>query len=655
MSQLAEKFSPRPTPLEPLSGVSAAGRPRGPQWLRSLTTANVLGAAMLVAYAWLFVGSIARFWFHPDWTTDDALQQAYPFHEVKHPGLFAGDIVTDVMKGYLAPLHYWLSYGVTMLTGSPIMTCHWVMLIQVLLTAGFLFMGLRSAAGVPAAMVGVAWLLHDRNLMQRLTGGLVRGWAAVVVTSFLCFVLRGNHRAVLATILAGCLLNPPATLVVAFSYGMLLVWRSVTGAPEARREWRKRLFALFCVSPLFAAVTLMVVHRPPQIGQMVSFEQASQMPEFSRPRGRFPFVPLNPAGEEIRVVGLEAFVNRFYSPPRPVKALMPYIVLGSLALLALVGALRRRVAVPAEVVTFGAGALVVYFLSRLLAFRLYVPNRHLQIPVAIFFICAFTIGAWRAFHRGAARGGSAAELSDSRLSRSWGSVVALAAVVGLVCLGSGLGLRGTANFNYSAHKKGLVFHWLRDNTPLGAVVAGHPTHIDGVFLFAERRGFITTETGHPFYVRYNEEVQRRNQISLRAHYARSLEDLVSLLEPEGVTHFVFRREDFSPAVLPTLSFFPPLDQLARELVSRPPGQYAYAQLPTSLDPRFPFVTFIDAQSTVVDVKALKAYLQSKGWTPPQAQGVRALRQLERSPELVQAAAVASGSAAPERSNGKVAG
>lgn len=656
MSQPAEKTqSPeRHAPEVKLAAPATPNHRTGSWWRRELTLVNALAAVVCFGYAYLFLNSISSFWFHKDWTTDDALQQVYPFHEVQYPGLFAGDIVTEVMKGYLAPLHYWICYGVTMLTGDPVMMSHWVMLMQVVLTVGFLFVAIRSAAGTAPALIGIAWLLHDRNLMQRLTAGLPRGWSAVVISAFLCFVLRGNHRAVLATILAGCLLNPPATLGVAFAYGILLIWRSVVGEHDSRRAWRRSLLTYVLLSPLFALVTLAVVQRPATIGQMVSFEEASQMPEFSRPRGRFPFVPLNPAGEEVRIVGLEAFVNRFYNPGREVRAYIPHMVLGSLALLALIGAARRRVVVPAEIMAYGAGALIVYFLSRILAFRLYVPNRHLQIPMAIFFIAAFCIAGWKTFHRGDQ---NAAEtdrsLRDTRLRFSWGSALALAALGCLVAVGSGWGLRGAANFNYSADKKGGVFAWIKQNTPLTAVIAGHPTQLDPVFLFGARRGYITTETGHPFYKRFNEEVQRRNEISLRAHWAASLEDLVTILEPEGITHFLFRRSDFTPEGLQQATFFPPLTGTVKQLTSKPAGSYAYDKLPKQPDPaQHPYVVFIDSQSLLIDVQALKAYMQSKGWTPPQAQGVRALRQLNISPDRLDGATVAK---APSRLSQKTSG
>lgn len=657
MSQLAQKS--QEVVVEPAAANAdrAAGQEPSPpsgrspiSWLKlELTPATFLAAALLIGYGYLFIRGLTSLWFNRRWVTDDSLQQVYPFHEVAHPGLFQGDIVTDVMKGYLAPLHYWLSYGITMLTGDPIIMSHWVMLIQVVLTLGFLFAAIRKMAGTAPALVGVTWLLHDRNLMQRLTGGLPRGWSAVVLTAFLCFAARGNHRAVLATIMVGCLTNPPATLIVALAYGWLLMWRSVAGADEARRVARRRLLGYVCVSPLFAIVTLLVIQRPPQIGQMVSYEEASKMPEFSRPRGRFPFVPLNPVGAELRFVGLESFLSRFHDPHTTLQKHGPKLILGSLAALMLIGLVRRRVTVPAELVIYGCAALTVYFLSRLLAFRLYVPDRHLQLPLAFFFIATFTVAAWRALHRGRNETDEAeGTLKDSRLRYSWGSVVGLAALVGFVFLCSGWGLRGAMNFNYSVHKKGRVFDWIRDNTPINALVAGHPTHIDGLMLFGVRRGFITTETAHPFYVRYSQEVKRRNEISLRAHYARSLEELVSILEPEGITYFVFRRSDFRNGNLQSLNFFPPLDKLNKQLTSRPLNEYAYSKLPREVNlTRYPYVPFIDPQSTLVDVQALKAHLQARGWTPPAPEGVRALRMLEDETEKV--------AAAPAQDNGKIAG
>lgn len=632
MAQVALKKPATSETLE-LKRVDATAEAKKASWWRlDLSLSTVLSAALLIVYTYAFLSGISQYWFHPGWTTDDALQQTYPFHEVTHPGLFSGDLITDVMKGYLAPAHYWISYSITLLTRDPIMTGHWVMLIQVVLTVGFLFAAVRAISGTAAALVAVTWLLHSRNLMQRLTGGLPRGWSAPVFAAFLYFAFKGNHRAVLLTILAGCLLNPPATLVVAVTYGLLLIWRAASLSGAERTVYTRRLVNYVLLAPFFAIVTLAVVHRPAHVGQMVSYSEAAKMPEFSRPYGRFPFIPFNSAASEIRVVGLEAFTGRFYTPNPLFKQLLPYVVVGSLVLLATIGFIRRRVAIPAEVFLFGCSALIVYFLSRQLAFWLYVPNRHLQIPLAMFLVVAFTVGAWRAFHRGTdATDSVEGGVRDTRVRWAWPSMLSLVCIGVLVFAGSGKGLSGTLNFNYPSDKKGHVFEWLKDNTPEGSLVAGHPTHIDGVQLFGMRKAYVTTETTHPFYTRYYAEMKRRNEIVLRAHYSATLEELLSLLEPEGIDYFVFKRGDFYPQVLSKLTFFPPFEGLMKELTSRSPDSYAYRKLPEQVDLlNYPFMPFKDRFSAVVDVKALRAYVQEKRTAARAARQLAALRRNTKS-------------------------
>jgi hypothetical protein len=356
------------------------------------------------------------------------------------------------------------------------------------------------------------------------------------------------------------------------------------------------------------------------------------MPEFSRPYGRFPFIPFNSAASEIRVVGLEAFTGRFFKPNPSFKQMLPYVVVGALVLLAGIGLVRRRVALPAEVVIFGCSALIVYFLSRQFAFWLYVPNRHLQIPLAMFFVVAFTVGGWRALHLGKDTSDSVeGGVRDTRVRWAWPSVLSLVCIGAFVFAGSGKGLSGTLNFNYPSDKKGEVFEWLKDNTPEESLVAGHPTHIDGVQLFGMRKAYVTTETTHPFYTRYYAEMKRRNEIVLRAHYSATLEELLALLEPEGIDYFIFKRGDFYPQVLPKLTFFPPFEGLMKELTSRSPDSYAYRKLPEQVDiQNYPFMPFKDRFSAVVDVKALKSYVQEKRTAARAARQLAAVRRNTKS-------------------------
>ena len=595
------------------SDVPVPGRMRS--IFSNFSLAATVSFALVIWYAIAFVKSLKGRWFNPAWTTDDATQQTYPLYEAIYPGIFQDDLVSEVMRGCLPPLHYGISYAITLFTQNPIMTGHWVMLIQLSLALAALFMAVRrfSGSSVPAALA-VVWLMHSRNTMQRITGGLPRGWTPAIFGTFFYFVATRNHWGALATILVGSMLNPPGALIVGVAYGLIMLfrWRSSNGVE--RQVARSRVFQAMAVAPLLLVVALAVVQRPAHIGQMVSFEEASKMPEFSRPYGRFPFLPLTPASKEIDIYGYQAFIGRLYRPTEFWRQNIWWMVPVSLVGILLIGARRKIMAVPAEILCFGLAASMTYALARQFAFKLFVPDRHLQIPMVFFMICAFTIGLWRIFS-----GRRDESLPSNSLRRSWPALLAFSGLGFVVFQCSHLGLSGDANFNYSTKMRGYVYQWLRTHTPQEAVVACHPNHCNGVQLLAVRRAFVATETSHPFYPRYNLEMRRRSEVSLRAHYAESLEEVASLLIPEGITHFVFRKADFRPTSLSKMTYHPPLDKVVKELIGRPSGVFAFNALPKQMDPQnYPFVKFIDGVSVVIDVKELGDYLRARGWSEPQA-------------------------------------
>ncbi|RIL11518.1 MAG: hypothetical protein DCC75_02160, partial [Proteobacteria bacterium] len=556
-----------------------------------------------LTYLFLLWEDLGRFWFHPHWTTDDALQQVFPFYEVIYPGRFKGDPIYELMLGYLAPLHYWVGAALTWVHQDPIMAAHWVTLIQLALAMTFLFLAVRAASGSSApAFFALVWFLHTRPVIQRMTGGLPRGWSVPVLCAFVYFFVKNNLLGIHATFLAGCLTHPPATLVAIITYGLYLSVRWLTDRGDYRL--RKSLLLLILLGPIYCIITWSVIARPAEVGQMVSYAEALNMPEFSRPSGRFPFVPLEDIGTEFRFFGYQPFFHGLYNPGPLVKRSLPYLIWGALALLVFAG-LRSRSAKDTgiKVLVFLAGILVVYLAARVFAFKLYVPNRHLQFPLGVFFIFSFSTLIWLTLSR------------KTDPDRAIGGARGLVPVLGLlicgavVYAGSGSGLYGAANFNYSLDKHGGVFKFLKEHTPEDALIAGHPTHIDAVQLFAARRAFATTETAHPFYPGYFAEIKRRLEISLRAHYSDSLQDLTAALLAEGVDYFVFSRKRFYPDALSSEKYFPPFDKLIAELTSKPRESYVYFLFSKNgAHENEPFVVYRDAQSIVIDLKALNLKL-----------------------------------------------
>jgi hypothetical protein len=559
----------------------------------------LLMSLLAIVYGYFFVENIGPYWFSKEWTTDDAYQQIFPFIEVLHPGRFKEDITYQMMRGYLTPLHYVICYVLTAVTGSPLMMGHWVMLLQLLPFLAFTFLAVKRFSGSIPAIFAVVWVLHSREVIQRLTGGLPRGWGAPVLAAFLYFALAGQHKAVLITLFLGCLLHPPSTLIAALAYGLLLLWRSYS--PDTRAVYLPRLRGYILLSPLYMIVTYLSIRMPAEFGSMASLKVAQSMPEFDSDGGRFPFVPLVPYLEEWRRFGFQAFTNKWERPLGLLENLLPLGIVVACGVIWLRGVGIRRNYVPTEVVCLGIGAVAVHALSRVFAFYLYVPNRHLQIPMALFFIVGISGGVW---------------LLASHQTKPRNGPHVIRGILGLLCVtlvvvyGSGSGLQGKANFNTHINQKGHFAHWLRNNTPLDALVAGYPTLVDAVPLFAERKVYISTEMAHPFYKGYYDKIKDRIIVSLRAHYAPTLTALYDEIAPYGISYFVFQRNLFYPEQLSSASFFKPYDQLVFSLTRGvDPMNFAYRALPkeVNLDVA-PFMPFKDETAAVVDVRLLGRYL-----------------------------------------------
>lgn len=567
-----------------------------------VTLFGTLFLSGMLAFAYLYYDAIRIYWFSSRWTTDDALQQAFPMHNVLTPGVFAeDDIVSNLILGYLPPLHYWISCAITFLTQDPILTGHWVMLIQILLTLLFFFLAVRTVGGFAPACFAVTWLMHTRPTMQRMTAGLPRGWAPVILAAYLFFALKHSNRGVIVTCLICALIHPPSLVLIVPAHGLFLLHSWLRSGPTLKRAATRELVLFALVGALAIGTTMLATRRPPEIGSIVTYEQALTMPEFSKPNGRFAFVPFRPAWDEIRTFGFRAFVTNYYKPPPELKAIVPELVAILLLGVTFIGLRRQRVAIPPQLWAFLGAIVISYFAARQFAFRLFVPDRYIDIPLVLFFCSACTLGVWRALHR-------EPNPTSSALRSAWPAGVGLLLLASFIYRMSGDGLFGPANFNIMTKGYGHVWTWLQKNTDPHALVAGHPRFMDPGPLLSGRRAYMTAEMAYPLYTEFVKLVRHRVEVSYRAHYARTLDEVLSILEPEGIDYFVFARKEFYPEALAQANFYSPFEPLVRELASRHHAEYAFRELPATIDLAVaPYMPFRDDFAAVIDMKKLKEY------------------------------------------------
>lgn len=551
---------------------------------RSLGTVGLNASCylVLIAYACAYFYAIRGKIFRADISTDDARQQSYVFHQVNHPELFTNDFVTEAMKSYLAPAHYWLSYFVTLFTADPVMTGHVVGCIQLSIALIALFFFLRDRASVAAGCLGVIWFLQTHKFVRTMTGGLPRGWMAPLIFGFLYLLAKRKHVAIVTLLGFGIILNPPATFVCMLTYGIVLMIEAI----QTRRV--RCFYPLLLASPLYLLATLSVLNRPEFVGEMVSYEQAASMPSFSRAGGRFAFLPFSQPKDEILFKGLYSFYNKRETP---FGSYGLWLALGVVFIPLLCVALRKeRRPFLRECTALGFSGLLAYFLARALAFRLYVPERYLLIPLGAFCITATLISLWHCF---------------SKTSHRCFGILLLSFVV---YYGGGSGIGGHLNYNIRARNNADLYQWVKQETFKQALIAGNPTHIDAIPLFGMRAAYITTETAHPFFDRYWKEAKRRLTVTWTAYYSDDIDDFLDVLRSEDITHFIFKKSDFFPKGLEQSTYFKPFDQLVKNLSNKDPKSFVYETFLANKSLKPLGVTpFRSRKSLVIDIVALEKH------------------------------------------------
>ena len=128
-------------------------------WMRKFYVLDCISSILVLIYFIAFCRSLSGLLFDPGVANDDAYQQLFPFYSAIDPKGFDHDLAFTAMRGYLYPLHWWLGVLITKLTLNPVMTGHWISVIQICLAMFFVWLAARRESSVCVANFCLGWLL----------------------------------------------------------------------------------------------------------------------------------------------------------------------------------------------------------------------------------------------------------------------------------------------------------------------------------------------------------------------------------------------------------------------------------------------------------------------------------------------------------------
>lgn len=488
----------------------------------------------------------------PNLQNSDARTSIFPFHRYGPERALADDPIAQEMLGFV-PLGVHALYRVLVPASDVFVAPKIVQAIAlgVLLWAGVV-MARSRRTGLGAGVLLLFLVLHDWFAVYRIAGGLPRAFGFPFFALWLAGVLSARPRVRRAAPVLAALTYPSVMNMLLAAEGLY----ALRGA--GRLPWRlvgRRLLRYGAVVAVCFVAALPAVLGGEERGPIHTLEQAEAEPAFSR-KGRLGVLPFD---RPLRVLAPD-FIDQL--TPRG-RSLVPalgdaikkdgeaYAVLAFSVLLLL--PLLRLSPAPKLAIAFFCGMVVLFVLSRTLAFRLYSPERYhsFGMRMASTVLIASLVGQVGYWLRPPLR-----------------NIVRNLTVAGFI-LGVwtffGDGIVKNVGMTIDQRRDRPLYEFIA-TLPLDVRFATHPDDGDGIPYYSARAIMGAYETLQPWFVDSWRRQKERCEETLSALYATDREKVLAYAQKHKVTHFLLHEKRYGSEFRKRSGSFEPFTTFARDIL-----------------------------------------------------------------------------------------
>jgi hypothetical protein len=503
-----------------------------------------------------------------EWDARNMLLPAWRYHGT---GLFPRDLTVDLMARFATPgwkAIYWLGT----LFADPRLLSRLLPFAGLLVVAwqGWAFG--RHFGGRALGAATVIALVHCTFLWNRMAGGHARAFAFPLVVAFLRYAAVGAERRALLTLGLQALCYPSVFVFSVPAYALAL-----------GRADRGRWLRFLALTGLCGLLLLGQTRPDARFGGAPTLAQAATLAQM-QPGGAQPYYPLQGVAQGLATalaVPLHADGDHWLGPLGRLNRRHPVALVLGLLVLLLLAARRRLGSLPRILPAFALASLGAFFFARLVAYRLYLPDRMLVYAWPPLLLVALPLLLHRALEP---RLGARAPLAAGGL------------VVGFLALACGDGLARNENLTFFGAHHTPVIRWAATR-PKDALFATHPERATYVQTFALRNVLFSSATNVPWFFGYAQEMERRIGDFFRAYYAGDLAEVRAFARHYQVDYLIADERDFGPAARERARYYAPFDALNARLIAVT-QQFALAAPPPAA------VVYRDGPRFVLDLHAL---------------------------------------------------
>jgi hypothetical protein len=497
---------------------------------------------------------------------DDVRQQIYWMDRWNDPELFQSDYLTEYAETYVPSgikvLYWTASFFVTPLAFTNILAG-----ILFVITACLIFLFARRCGDEKLAVLTVCVYVLFGSFLERMAGGLSRGFVFPLLMAYLLYLSQGEVRKASWIILLQSFLNPYLFLLCFSTHALFLIHRFgphflpetlsflnrffprnqeaetqngfqdldrkserpevITTIRESESHSIKTIF--LNVWPAGAALLLIcaqLLAYGSSTGFLVSRADMIGKSEYST-MGRFQLDPLPSFFHELYRPWM---FNLSFIEWGPVAGWIGAVIVSVIFIAALV---RWRSVVKWSgfyvFIYLVPASIILYFAADLVLMKLFLPRRYVFYTLSILY-CLATAVCLRIL------------IDEIGLS---GRNFALGIAILLIFAPIKMHNVGLDDYSGDADLYRFI-----ETTPKDSLITGHPDVMDNIPTFAKRKVFINQELSHPWVEPYWSNIKKRTFDFFSAYYSSNADAVRRFGKDNSIDYLIVRNDDFS---MPKLS------------------------------------------------------------------------------------------------------
>jgi hypothetical protein len=510
-------------------------------------------AAVTAAYLSVWTAGNWEMLSDPKLQNSDARTLTFAFHRYDREPALEHDPIAEEMLSYV-PLAVHALYRVLVPVTDVFVAPKIVQALCVAIVLWAAVLVARSRrAGLGAGAVLLFVVLHDWFAVYRLASGLPRAFGFPLFALWLAGVLAAKRRVRMGAAFASALTYPSVMNLILAAEG-LYACRQLVAIPLSVTLRRLKRYALLVACCALALVPSTLSSQ--DSGPVHTLAQAEQEPAFGR-SGRLHVLPFDSPTETLgdafidplrpRGVPLVPSLGDLYARDRDMSAVL---LVGLLLLLPLLSITK----VPWLALAFSSGSVVLYWLSRAFAFRLYSPERYYSfgMRMALMVLLALLLAQSFAYLRGRTRSIARNFLAAGFILLVWSFV------------GSGVVRKNGMTID---QRRDVGLHEFIAKLPNDVRIASHPLDGDGIPYYSARATMGTYETLQPWFVDAWRRQRARTDDTLRALYATDPSKVVDYCRRNRVTHFLIDKKKYKGDIVKRSASFEPFTLEAKAILA----------------------------------------------------------------------------------------